>query len=210
MKVQPWFPTPIYVDHLEGRIQEQVNQELMTMFQAQREGMSRRTTQYEANTHQLTDPNFNCNVLAEYQCHHFLSALNQAVRSYVATVGATDQWIEDFSVVNSWCTLTQRGEYAVLHDHVNTDIAGVYYLQTTGDDGDFYFKTPNETLSHSYAFQHIPTAQAIRPQVGQLMLWPGFMWHGTHINQTPSERISISFNIQVKRWWQDSLFGKPA
>jgi len=207
MKVQPWFPTPVFVDYLQEPRLEVIQDELFNMFNKQRAGMSHRQNPTEANTHLLTDPRFNCNVLGEYQCMKFMEFLNESVRDYVSTVGANNRWVADFAVVNSWCTLTRKGEYAALHDHVNADIAGVYYLQTTGDDGDFYFKSPNEVLSHNYTFQHVPTAQSIRPQVGQLMLWPGFMWHGTHVNPHDTDRISISFNLQVKRWWQDPLFG---
>jgi len=207
MTVQPWFPTPIYIDHLEGEELAAAQAELMAMFQAQRLGMARRNSLNESGTHQLTDPNFRCNVLEQYACGQFRHSLMRRVHSYLTQLGIdAAYWASELAVVNSWATLTERGESAYVHDHGNTDISGVYYIQTTGEDGDIWFKTPNEVQSHSYLFQHIPNSQSVKPHVGQLILWPGYMWHGTHINRTDHPRVSVSFNIQARRWYQDRLF----
>jgi hypothetical protein len=197
------------VDQLEGSELALAQAELLAMFGAQRSGMARRLSLNESGTHQLTDPNFKCNVLIDHKCDQFLRSLMLRVTAYLTTVGIdAHYWARELAVINSWATLTQRGESALVHDHGNTDISGVYYIQTTGDDGDIWFKTPNEIMSHSYLFQHIPNSQSVRPAVGQLILWPGYMWHGTHINQTDHERISVSFNIQARRWYQDRLFAQ--
>ena len=36
-------------------------------------------------------------------------------------------------------------------------------------------------------------------KTGLLMMWPATLEHSTYINQTPTDRISISFNITVSR-----------
>ena len=161
---------------------------------------------WERDCHSLTDPNFNCNVLVEFPCPTFINWVSRCLQDYLITVGVDRQWAQDYRISHSWCTLTKEHEFARMHDHGTADISGVYYLKTTGKDGNFYFKSPNEQLAHSYAFQNIPNAQDIQPQEGQMIMWPGFLFHGTRVNRTPDERISISFNIILKRWWQDQLF----
>lgn len=205
MKTQPWFPHPIYMDQLEGPELEDIQAELTHMYEQQRDRMSKHPD-WERDTHSLTDPNFNSNVLVEYPCPAFINWISRSLQDYLMTVGVEPQWAQDYRISNSWCTLTRKHEFARMHDHGATDIAGVYYLKTTGKDGNFYFKTPNEQLAHSYAFQKIPNAQEIEPREGQLIMWPGFLFHGTKVNNTDDERISISFNIIIKRWWQDQLF----
>ena len=208
MSVQPWFPTPIYIHQLEGSELAGVQHELWPMYHNQLPGMARRSYLNESGTHRITSPDFKCNVITASGCDQFLALVLTHARQYLNTLAIdADYWAKDMAIVNSWCTLTQQGECAVLHDHGNTDISGVYYLQTTGLDGDIYFKTPNNVQSHSYLFQHIPNSQSVKPTVGQLILWPGYLEHGTMINTTATDRISISFNIQARRWYQDRLFG---
>ena len=203
--VQPWFPYPIYMAQLEGQELAQIQAELMQMYRQQSARMSKHPN-WERDTHSLTDPDFNCNVLVEFPCPTFINWISRSLQDYLVTVGVEPQWAQDYRISHSWCTLTRQHEFARMHDHGSVDISGVYYFQTTGEDGNFYFKSPNNELVHSYCFQNIPDSQDIKPQVGQMIMWPGFLWHGTRVNTTPDERISISWNIYVKRWWQDPLF----
>jgi hypothetical protein len=205
MSVQPWFPHPIYFLQLEGAELASVQAEMQDIYDQQLSGMSKNPN-WERDTHHLTDPDFNCNILRQYPCPTFNRVVTQALQDYLQTVGVEPEWAQDYNIINSWATCNRQHEYARLHDHGTVDIAGVYYLKTTGEDGNFYFKSPNSLLAHSYAFQKIPDEQDIRPIQGQMMLWPGFLYHGTRVNQTEHDRISISFNIQIKRWYQDHLF----
>ena len=47
---------------------------------------------------------------------------------------------------------TKKGNYAPVHSHGWTDIAGVYYISTNGKDGDLYFENLNNLLSGNYIY----------------------------------------------------------
>jgi uncharacterized protein (TIGR02466 family) len=197
MPIEAFFPIPLYKYQLERNDYDPVQQELTVMYQAQLATMQK-NPDWDVNTHMLTDPTFNCNVLKQYNCTAFTDVLTRSIRDYLTSLGTAQV---EYSIINSWCTLTRQGEYAKLHDHSTADLSGVYYLKTTGHDGHLYFTNPHSELSHSWAFRDTPKIMGVEPVQGQLMLWPGFLWHGTGKNTTNRDRVSISFNIGLKRPW---------
>ena len=71
-----------------------------------------------------------------------------------------------------------------LHDHAHLSIlSGVIYLQAGEGCGDLYFRKEGvDDLN-------------IRPDVGKMVLFPPFLRHGVHSNESSKERISFAFNL---------------
>ena len=85
------------------------------------------------------------------------------------------------------------------HDHGAFDVSGVYYVNTSGEDGNLYLTNVLSNLSSNYIYDKVINPMEIPPKNGRLLLWPGLIPHGTRINKTDSRRISLSFNIQFLR-----------
>ena len=99
--------------------------------------------------------------------------------------------------IKSWVNYTRNGGYQNYHHHLGEpDISGVYYYQTTGYDGDIMFKTDSGGLNHSKIFGNNNIIR-IKPNIGQLILFPAFLEHAVALNTTNTERISISFNCTL-------------
>ena len=95
-----------------------------------------------------------------------------------------------------------QGKHAPIHSHGNSDISGVYYLQTNGADGELAIRNPlnNSNGNLLYFLTNMSHSEKKMPlKTGLLMMWPATLEHSTYINQTPTDRISISFNITVSR-----------
>lgn len=105
-------------------------------------------------------------------------------------------------LVHSWFNKTDKGEGQEWHQHQDAMISGVYYYQTTGNDGVFGIQTPVPQLKQElFPFGNISVRTVeMRPQVGTILLFPGWLEHCVAANTTDSTRISVSFNFQRDYW----------
>jgi hypothetical protein len=58
------------------------------------------------------------------------------------------------------------------------------------DAGALTFGVPDVTLGLSLMPRRI-----VRPKVGQLVLFPSFMWHGTIPFQSQAHRMTVAFDV---------------
>ena len=129
-------------------------------------------------------------------CLKLIDFIHREAGYYLKGLGHSEEaGFLGMKIVSSWLTKTMPGEYARLHDHGTTDIAGVYYFSTDGDDGDLFFTSPiaNAKASKSWAQEKINYP----PQQGSLLLFPGWLEHGVGTNLKDHARISLSFNVEV-------------
>ena len=192
MPIENWFPTPIYFDMVENI--ETIQREFFDLIESssfdKHEG-------WDMHTHRLNDTSFKNSYIDKVPA--FEEELKKHVYKYMHDVESPFESIEDYVVTSSWLTLTQPGQYAHNHSHGSADISGVYYVNTNTEDGSIFFNSPNNVLTHSYAYSGLVHTCSYRPQVGKLILFPGWLEHGVQVNNTDSNRISFSFNICFDR-----------
>ena len=97
--------------------------------------------------------------------------------------------------IDSWLSKFGKGNYAHIHHHGITDISGVYYYKTNGNDGKIFFETPNPFLDTQLCYLRYGETWEHKPQEGKILLFPGWLRHGVRTNETDNTRISLSFNI---------------
>ena len=142
--------------------------------------------------HFVNETGFSGNWISDNKCSHFIQVLDNAVQDYANVIGYSQS---DYKL-QSWVNKFDKGSYGDSHTHMNSDISGVYYYQTTGRDGDFFFETPVDQFACSNAWMQLSGRYVVVPKVGQLMLFPGWIRHGVDENLTDDARISISWNIK--------------
>ena len=101
-------------------------------------------------------------------------------------------------VLESWFAKFEKGNYAHIHSHGHADISGAYYYKTNGEDGKFWFESPNPYLSTSKCYTSLSQRWEYKPQEGKILLFPGWLKHGVKTNNTDNTRISLAFNICFK------------
>ena len=186
--IQNLYPTPIYSAKVYN-------------FDAVQEDMYRalENTNFEMNevwaSPYLSDVFFQLNVVKENKMDAFVADLTKHIQNYCQYLNYNG----NCQIAESWFSLFKKGNYGHIHHHGNSDISGVYYVKTNGEDGNLFFETPNPHLGTSKVFSALTPRHEYKPEEGNIMLFPGWLMHGIQTNTTDNERISLSFNISFER-----------
>jgi hypothetical protein len=89
-----------------------------------------------------------------------------------------------------WASIHANGSFHDAHHHVGSAISGVLYLKAPSGSGSIFFEDPRGRLP---PFGNV---MRVKPEVGDLILFPGWLVHGVHATTSTSPRISISFNYE--------------
>lgn len=93
-------------------------------------------------------------------------------------------------ITESWVNYADKYAYQSYHQHEHEGLSGVYYLQTNGNDGKIKFHSPCPQLDRSM------DAVTFTPEVGKIILFPGWLGHSVGANLSDDLRISIAFNVR--------------
>ena len=89
-------------------------------------------------------------------------------------------------ITDSWANIQGEGSILTIHNHPNAVISGVIYLKCDEKSSNLYFRDPNSITGNTHK---------ITPQKGLMVMWPGWLLHGSGTEKNQSEdRIIISFN----------------
>ena len=189
--IQPIFCTPVYSDKIDNfnKIQEELLHCVSNNIEFEyKKGWD--------ETHFISDSTFNNDCIGQYNLINFYDELKVHLKKYCSSIGYN---LNNYKISSSWFSLFNRGNYGHLHSHGFSDISGVYYLKTNGNDGNIYFETPNPFLDSSICYRELSNTVVYKPKEGELLLFPGWLKHGISKNTTDNERVSLSFNIVVDR-----------
>jgi len=190
MTIELFFPTPVYYENANSDIQEKIE------------------TEYKAiETDLLTNVKSNVwgdNIDASYGTvinlfdNYELPVLKQFIKDNVdCFLGALYSVKKEYQFTESWVNYSNKHQYQNIHTHPHAKISGVYYIQTSGEDGNIRFHPP----SYSYMFDEGNNTNLTNntmihsPKQGKLLLFPSFAPHSVQPNMTDGTRISISFNL---------------
>eukprot|EP01039_Chlorochromonas_danica_P003898 gene3900-4259_t len=92
-----------------------------------------------------------------------------------------------------WASVHANGSYHLAHHHENSMVSGVLYAATPAGAGDFVANDPRGPLPPFGRSQHFT------PQLGDMILFPGWLMHSVLPTLSSLPRVSISFNF-IGRW----------
>lgn len=142
------------------------------------------TTNFHVRTCSITD--YELTNLQEYIMNHvhiYLKEINpKLLDSY-----------DKFIINRSWFNVTEKNQGQDWHSHSIDEISGCYYYQTSENDGNIEFKSPNPY--DEILFPYAKSSRFCIPSVGKIILFPGWLLHRVIANKTDNTRISIAFNI---------------
>ena len=206
------FGTPIYKLLASGKKFDGIQEELLNVYNQ----TTFKHLDYAPDAHNVSvdmDGNYfrGC-ILTAYKCEKFLKFLDYGIKNYVHTI-SNESWekpstnsiewknADDYTITESWFTKTLKGQYAPVHMHGDSDISGVYYIDTNGEDGELKMRSPYEMFVGNYIYSMMDRGSEANVPLrnGQLALWPYILHHSTNPNNTDHERISLSFNLTFSR-----------
>lgn len=98
-----------------------------------------------------------------------------------------------------WININPPGSYNIRHTHPRAVLACTLYIQTPKNSGDIVLYNMNAAQVNadysSKRAQHNFTEYRIRPTPGTFVAFPGWLDHSVDINESDTDRISISMNI---------------
>jgi len=111
-------------------------------------------------------------------------------------------------ITQSWANYTAKGQYHHKHEHPNSFISGVFYVQTTQDlDKIYFFKSGYERLKITIKDWNLYNSDSwwLPAETGKLLLFPSNLTHMVETVESDETRISISFNTFLKGYVGDEL-----
>lgn len=102
-----------------------------------------------------------------------------------------------------WANINGRGHYNAPHRHCGHDLSGCFYLAqpavTTDATGVIEFLDQRNLSPQVERFGGpvFATSYALRPEPGQIVIFPSFLTHWVRPNQSDEERIVIAWNLDV-------------
>lgn len=118
-----------------------------------------------------------------------------------------DYWGKVITTVNSvspiltqsWLNKTGRGEHHHRHNHSNSLISGVLYLETDNDTITF-FREDRNLLSLTVENYHLFNSPSwvFNVKSGDLLLFPSDLHHMVEEKISGEDRVSLAFNVWVE------------
>ena len=105
-----------------------------------------------------------------------------------------------------WVNINKPNSYNVKHDHPGSDMSGVIWVKVPENSGNLYFPHNNyfcrlREIENSKPFAKQGFGHEVKPQAGNVILFPSCLQHEVTRNKSDEERISISFNS----WFVDDV-----
>ena len=131
----------------------------------------------------------------------------ESVDEYIKEVYAPKNDVEVY-ITQSWANYTQKGQWHHKHDHPNSFISGVFYVQAQKDiDRIFFYKNGYQQIKLPTDNYNLYNSESwwLGVETGQLILFPSHLTHMVQTVQTDETRISISFNTFLKGYVGDDV-----
>jgi uncharacterized protein (TIGR02466 family) len=133
----------------------------------------------------------------------FVNALDEPIKQYLEEIGTGDfhptsaRNTGNYSFSGMWSVRLRDGGYHEAHVHPEGWISSAYYVVVPDDiendpdkAGWIEFGIPPYQTN-----PQLPAVKQIAPRVGQLVLFPSFMWHNTRPLRDACERITAPFDL---------------
>jgi uncharacterized protein (TIGR02466 family) len=124
----------------------------------------------------------------------------KSVQEYFQIMYAPKHDVQPY-ITQSWANYTNKGQAHHKHEHPNSIISGVFYVQAVKDiDRLYFFKSGYQQIkipTENYNL-HNSDSWWLGVETGQLLLFPSSLTHQVAEVTTTETRISLSFNTFLK------------
>ena len=113
-----------------------------------------------------------------------------------------DYDVDEIEITGMWGNVLRPGEAHQSHTHSNNFLSGVFYLNSDGATG-LTISDPRPAADvlvprKKKKTQDNSNLLSYKSKQNRLIMFPSWLVHWVPVNKTKRNRISISFNIQVK------------
>ncbi len=111
-------------------------------------------------------------------------------------------------IVNAWVNINKPGDYNTKHQHPNCNLSGVLWIKAPQNSGEIVFQSPvefqtyTEIESYTEEFKNHNNyfhSYYFTPTEGRILVFPSHLQHEVFENKSNEDRISVSFNISLRK-----------
>jgi uncharacterized protein (TIGR02466 family) len=186
-EIKSLFPTPIYFSKLERKLNEE---ELLFIKNNKKNIFKSDNNSLSEDTYILNNPVFN----------NLKKELLKNVKNYFNKIICPSNNITPY-ITQSWITYTEEKEHHNKHDHQNSLISGVFYVEANKnyDNIKFFKKETTMLRIETKDFNLFNSGSWWFPvETSQIILFPSYLSHCIENKKGKDTRISLAFNVFVK------------
>ena len=195
-KVHKYFPQPIFQYQLENyeRHNQDLKKYIYNAYNEDPNGLSRSNQGgWHSKPFDLKDKNSAPFIFF------------QSIQKYVADVFKEYGWLYVPGKVNlteMWAIINKKNNFNIEHTHPNNYLSAAYYVKAPENCGSFIVTNPNSVSRERITASERKTEfnqniAQIKPNEGDLLLFPAYLPHSVGMNLSDEDRIVISFNVDI-------------
>ena len=190
------FPDPIFHYKLENY--KQINKELLNyILELQKKDKKGNNRSNRGGWH---SPNFD--LVNPGPPINFINSFKDFLKHIIEDEFGWEYIPNKQRVVAMWAIINKKNSYNVKHNHQNCYLSSAYYIKKPENSGDITFYDPKE--SKTYRFPEVEKhtnysaeSVTIKPEEGDLLIFPSYLYHDVGVNLSDEERIVVSFNVDI-------------
>ena len=112
----------------------------------------------------------------------------------------------ELTLDNVWVNISSPGDFNWDHTHPNSFFSGVAYIEASPESGDICFVADSHLDASNYLLKpeirqkyNMHGRWNFSPEAGSILIFSSSLVHRVYPNKSPNDRISIAFNLQVRK-----------
>jgi len=181
------FPTPIYISKLN---RELTNKELSFI----------NKTKFDCNKNEGNITSNDNYILNNKLFKDLKTDLDLRVKDYFQKIISPTDAITPY-ITQSWLNYTETNQYQHKHQHPNSLVSGVFYINCDDKfDKIKFFNDKYQTIKPEIKDWNIWNSETwwFSVKTGDIILFPSSLTHMVETKQGDNTRISLAFNIFIK------------
>jgi len=126
--------------------------------------------------------------------------LNKIIEDYFNKVISPLNNVKPY-ITQSWLNYTEKTQYHHTHEHPNSLVSGVFYINANKDNDRIkFFKKEYQQIKFEIKEYNIYNSLSwwLPVETSQVILFPSSLTHSVEVKQGTNTRISLAFNVFIK------------
>jgi uncharacterized protein (TIGR02466 family) len=183
--IEPLFSIPIQFSNIDRVFTKKE----LNFFKTYENKTSKNTSNYSSK---------NNYILNEKTLKTLKKEISNCINNYVNQIMCYEN--VDVYITQSWLNYTKQNEFHHVHEHPNSFLSGVLYLQTCEEDKIYFYKKKYQQISPKIKNWNSFNSSSwwFPVKNGDIILFPSELTHSVDIKKQDNTRISLAFNTFLK------------
>ena len=195
-KIYNLFPVPIF--HYKIENYKEINKELINYILRLKK--KDKIGNNRSNIGGWHSPNFD--LVKEETPINFINKFKDFLKNIIINEFGWEYLPNKQRIDAMWAIINKKNSFNIMHNHQNCYLSAAYYVKKPERSGDISFFDPVEPKTYRYPEKekgtfHSNQVVTLRPEEGDLLIFPSYLYHSVEPNLSDEDRIVISFNIDL-------------